>query len=142
MTDNLTAIRRSDNMRRIASKHTKPEMFVRRLVHGMGFRYRLHGEDLPGKPDLVFRGRRKAIFVHGCFWHQHERCIDGRIPRSKTEYWLPKLQRNIDRDASAIAQLNQMGWDVLIVWECELGNEKALDLTKERVSQFLARPRP
>jgi DNA mismatch endonuclease (patch repair protein) len=138
MTDNLTTQRRSDNMRRIASKHTKPEMLARRLIHGMGFRYRLHGKDLPGRPDLVFRSRRKVIFVHGCFWHQHEKCADGRTPRSNTEYWSPKLKRNVDRDMSVLIQLNQMGWGVLVVWECELSGAEAIKQTEEVVRRFLA----
>ena len=108
-------------MRRIRSKDTKPEMLVRRLIHGMGFRYRLHGLDLPGKPDLVFTSRRKVIFVHGCFWHMHGDpcCPDRREPQSNQEYWKPKLARNRRRDAEHLAALETIGWSVLTVWECE-----------------------
>lgn len=108
-------------MRRIRSKDTKPEMLVRRLVHGMGFRYQLHGLDLPGKPDLVFTSRRKVIFVHGCFWHMHGDpcCPDRREPQSNQEYWKPKLARNRRRDAEHLAALETIGWSVLTVWECE-----------------------
>lgn len=118
MADKLTKEKRSANMARIRDRDTKPEMVVRRLVHSMGYRYRLHRKDLPGKPDLVFGPRRKVIFVHGCFWHQHS-CRDGRIPASRQEYWEPKLRRNVERDAEAIRRLEQGGWRVLIVWECE-----------------------
>jgi DNA mismatch endonuclease, patch repair protein len=115
------AIGRSENMRRIRSKGTKPEMLVRRLVHGMGYRYRLHRPDLPGKPDLVFALRGKVIFVHGCFWHKHgdPRCPDRREPQSNQDYWKPKLARNRQRDAEHVAALEAAGWSVLTVWECE-----------------------
>lgn len=103
-------------------------MLVRRLVHGMGFRYRLHGLDLPGKPDLVFASRRKVIFVHGCFWHMHgdPRCSDRREPQSNQEYWNPKLAGNRQRDAENLAALEAAGWSVLTVWECETGDAIAL----------------
>jgi DNA mismatch endonuclease (patch repair protein) len=108
-------------MSKIRSTHTKPELIVRRLLHAAGYRYRLHRKDLAGKPDLVFAGRRKVIFVHGCFWHQHDAasCLDGRRPKSNTSYWEPKLTRNVDRDKTAVAQLEAEGWAVLTVWECE-----------------------
>lgn len=96
-------------------------MMVRSLVHSMGYRYRLHAPDLPGKPDLVFRSRKKVIFVHGCFWHQHGKssCLDGRMPKSRLEYWEAKLARNINRDQQNLEALLSMGWSVLTVWECE-----------------------
>lgn len=102
----------------------KPEMAVRRLVHALGYRFRLHQKDLPGSPDLVFPGRRKVIFVHGCFWHQHPHpnCRDARPPRSDNDYWGPKLARNAERDAFAEKELRKAGWDVLIVWECDVPN--------------------
>lgn len=96
---------RSENMRRIRSKDTAPEMAVRSLAHRLGYRYRLHRKDIPGKPDLVFPGRRKVIFIHGCFWHQHPGCREGRPPKSNTAYWLPKLERNMERDKDALARL-------------------------------------
>lgn len=107
-------------MRKIRSKDTSPEMAVRRLVHGMGFRYRLHVSTLPGKPDLVFPALRKIIEVRGCFWHQHKGCIEGRIPKSRIEYWKPKLSRNIQRDRDNEKRLKKLGWNVLTLWECDL----------------------
>lgn len=133
MADKLTPERRSANMAKIRAKHTKPEMLVRRMVHGMGFRYRLHRKDLPGKPDMVFGPRRKVIFVHGCFWHLHE-CRDGRIPSSRRDYWEPKLRRNAERDAEQLAALQAAGWQVLTVWECETKDRAALE---NRLADFL-----
>jgi DNA mismatch endonuclease (patch repair protein) len=105
----------------------------------MGFRYRLHRKDLPGKPDIVFVSRRKVIFVHGCFWHQHQDCRDGRMPRSNLGYWEPKLARNVQRDAQTSNALRTAGWDVLIVWECETGNVSALT---QRLKGFLESTMP
>jgi DNA mismatch endonuclease (patch repair protein) len=125
-------------MRRIRSKGMKPELVVRRMAHAMGFRYRLHVVSLPGKPDLVFPGRKKVIFVHGCFWHGHTepRCVDGnRRPRSNLDYWLPKLEGNQRRDKLHMQALAAMGWTVLIIWECEIKNVEGL---KTRLRQFLA----
>ena len=110
----------------IRSKDTKPEMTVRRLVHGMGFRYRLHGKHLPGKPDLVFAGKRKVIFVHGCFWHLHQCCANNRPPKSRQEYWKPKLERNAKRDEEVRSELRQAGWQTLVVWECEIAEPARL----------------
>ena len=136
MTDTVTAKRRSEIMANIRSKGMKPEMLVRRLVHSMGYRYRLHQKDLPGKPDLVFRGCRKAIFVHGCFWHQHadRSCRIARAPQSNTDYWLPKLARNVERDVEHQAKLQELSWDVLIIWECET---KEYDTLNQKISHFL-----
>jgi len=136
MADKISKARRSENMRRIKSKNMKPELIVRRLVHGMGYRYRLHRKDLPGKPDLVFGPKRKVIFVHGCFWHQHPsaHCVDARLPKSNTEYWSEKLGRNTLRDAASIAELEASGWQTLVVWECELSK---LDLVRQRLRSFL-----
>ncbi len=106
-------------MRRIRKKNTKPEMAVRRLAHRMGYRYRLHRRDLPGTPDIVFPRLRKAIFVHGCFWHQHACPLGAKKPSANPDYWLPKLARNVERDAEARAKLAAMGWEVLVIWECE-----------------------
>jgi DNA mismatch endonuclease (patch repair protein) len=122
MADKLSASRRSWNMARIPSKDTKPELAVRSLVHSLGYRFRLHRKDLPGKPDLVFPSRKKVIFVHGCFWHQHDdpACLDGRKPKSNSIFWDAKLQRNIIRDAAAQKALHEAGWKVLVIWECKV----------------------
>ena len=116
----------------------KPEMAVRRITHAMGYRYRLHRKDLPGKPDLVFPGRRKVIFVHGCFWHQHSdpACRIARRPKSNRQYWVPKLERTVARDAEHLTQLAELGWDVLVIWECEVKDNTE---TAERIRRFLKR---
>jgi len=121
---------RSENMRCIHSKNTKPELAVRHLVWGLGFRgYRLHRTDIPGKPDLAWLGRKMVIFVHGCFWHGHD-CTEGvRKPKSNQAYWVPKIERNRQRDVRDVASLEADGWLVLVVWECEL-KDKALLLGK------------
>jgi len=138
MADKITEERRSWNMSRIRSKDMKPEMVVRRLVHAMGYRYRLHRKDLPGKPDLVFGPRRKVIFAHGCFWHQHSdpACKIARIPKSKLEYWEPKLARNTERDRQRQVELKRQGWKVLVVWECET-KQKSLDNLSAKIRDFL-----
>jgi DNA mismatch endonuclease (patch repair protein) len=119
----------TERMQRIRKTDTKPEMIVRRLVHEMGYRYRLHQSDLPGSPDIVLTRHRKVILVHGCFWHRHA-CADGRkLPRSKPEYWAPKLERNRRRDEANIARLKELGWRVLVVWECEITNGRWLSKT-------------
>ena len=122
MADIVNEKRRSEIMGKIRSKGTKPEMTVRKLLHAMGYRYRLHVAGLPGKPDIVFPARRKVIEVRGCFWHQHEdpACGIVRQPKSNRDYWLPKLERNVERDAKQEAELRALEWDVLVVWECEV----------------------
>jgi DNA mismatch endonuclease (patch repair protein) len=117
--DPLTKAERSERMSRIRNADTEPEMIVRRLVHGMGYRFRLHARDLPGNPDLVFRPRKKVIFVHGCFWHQHG-CRQYRQPRTKRAFWEPKLARNKLRDAEVRKMLQMQGWKTMTVWECQL----------------------
>ncbi len=129
-------ISRSENMRRIRSKDTVPEIAVRSLVHSMGYRYRLHRKDIPGKPDLSFPRRRKVIFIHGCFWHQHSECREGRPPKSNAAYWLPKLRRNQARDKTALEQLAASGWEALVVWECETKDIPALT---NKLRSFLRR---
>jgi DNA mismatch endonuclease (patch repair protein) len=123
MTDTLTRAERSERMSRVKGRDTGPEWAVRRLVHGLGYRYRLHRKDLPGCPDLVFPSRRKVIFVHGCFWHRHPdpACKFARLPKSRLEFWVPKLERNRARDLHSQARLIDMGWQIMIVWECEVG---------------------
>ncbi len=121
-TDTLTPAARSERMSRIHGKDTKPEIKVRRLIHGMGYRYRLHRGNLPGRPDLVFSSRRKVIFVHGCFWHRHPdtRCKLARLPKSRLDFWRPKLESNRARDIENQKKLAEAGWQVLVLWECEL----------------------
>ncbi len=126
---------RSENMRAIRGKDTKPEMAVRRLVHGLGYRFRLHSPDLPGKPDLVFSARRKAIFVNGCFWHSHD-CKSGLIPRSNQDFWLPKLRQNKARDGKNLEALAELGWKALVIWQCELKDRRAL---RPKIKRFLGR---
>jgi DNA mismatch endonuclease (patch repair protein) len=133
--DTLTPAQRSERMSRVRSKDTKPEMRVRSLVHRMGFRYRLHDRSLPGNPDMVFPSRGKIIFVHGCFWHRHrDRCAFTRWPKSRLEFWKPKLEKNRQRDRVVRNKLRRLGWTVLVVWECEL---KEPDKLAERVRAFL-----
>ena len=116
---------RSRIMRAIKSRDTKPEMRTRRTVHGMGYRYRLHRKDLPGRPDIALRPRRKAIFVHGCFWHGHD-CAKGRLPKSRLDYWQPKVDKNRERDRTNEEQLKSLGWSVLTIWQCETKDLEAL----------------
>lgn len=123
-------------MRRIRSKDTAPELVIRRLVRSLGFTgYRLHRKDIHGKPDIAWVGRKRALFVHGCFWHAHD-CREGsRKPKSNKGYWLPKIERNRLRDAGHLPALRTMGWRVLVVWECELRNERKIT---KRLLRFLA----
>jgi DNA mismatch endonuclease (patch repair protein) len=120
-------------MRGFKSENTAPEMAVRRLAHQLGYRFRLHRKDLPGRPDMVFASKRKVIFVHGCFWHSHG-CGLTRVPRSNLEYWLPKLHRNRARDAKNIQALEATGWSLLVLWECEIKGQASL---ARRLKQFL-----
>lgn len=122
-------------MAAIKSKNTGPEVRVRKMLHAMGYRFRLHARELPGKPDIVFRTRRKAIFVHGCFWHGHEAgCSDSRSPKSNENYWNPKIAGNRERDLRHLAALREMGWKVLVLWDCEVASVDALS---ERLNRFL-----
>ena len=118
---------RSRVMRAVKSRDTKPEKLVRRIVHAMGYRYRLYRSDLPGKPDLVFPSRRKVIFVNGCFWHGHNCKRGARAPKTNTVYWNSKIARNMARDSRNEIQLKKLGWDTLIVWECTLSDHDKLE---------------
>lgn len=120
--DSVSREKRSEIMALVRAKDTRPEMAVRKLVWGLGYRYRLHRRDLPGCPDLVFSGRRKVIFVHGCFWHRHEGCALARLPKSRLDFWGPKLESNALRDRRNKRAPARQGWKVLTVWECELKN--------------------
>lgn len=133
-TDPLTPEQRRYTMSRVKGKDTEPELAIRKLVHSMGYRYRLHRKDLPGKPDIVFPGRRKVIFANGCFWHSHD-CRAGRNrPKTNLDYWHEKLEKNKKRDLQNQASLLEMGWDVLVVWECEVSDNDAL---RSRITNFL-----
>jgi DNA mismatch endonuclease (patch repair protein) len=126
MTDRITRANRSENMRKIRSAGMAPEMAVRLLVHGLGFRYRLNRHDLPGRPDLVFGPKKKVIFVHGCFWHAHE-CSRSHKPKSNKKYWNPKLLSNKQRDRRNILALKKAGWRSLVIWECETKNTPKIE---------------
>jgi DNA mismatch endonuclease, patch repair protein len=133
--DVLSPVERSARMALVRSKDTKPEWRVRRIVHALGFRYRLHSSSLPGKPDLVFPRLRKIIFVHGCFWHRHGvRCALTRMPKSRVEFWQAKLQANRKRDDKNLSRLRAAGWKVLTVWECQTEEAEVL---RTRVASFL-----
>lgn len=122
MADFMTTAQRSAHMAKIRSKDTKPELQLRRALHADGYRYRLHDRKLPGRPDLVFAGRKKVIFVNGCFWHGHDCPVGTRLPKSNTDFWADKRRRNRARDASQREQLNELGWAYLDVWECEVAS--------------------
>jgi DNA mismatch endonuclease (patch repair protein) len=134
LMDSLTPEQRSRQMARIRGRDTKPELVVRKLLHARGYRYRLHDKRLPGTPDLIFPGRNKVVFVHGCFWHMHADC--GRMPKSRLDFWRPKLEGNRARDTAKQEQLKGMGWDVLVVWECEL---RDLDRLVTKLIEFLGK---
>jgi DNA mismatch endonuclease (patch repair protein) len=134
MTDTFTPEMRSSIMRSVKARATGPEMKVRRLVWNLGFRYRLHAKDLPGKPDLVFRGRRKVIFVHGCFWHGHDCKRGSRVPVANSEYWRAKVAGNAARDAESCRRLQEAGWESLVIWECQLRDMEALST---KIKRFL-----
>jgi DNA mismatch endonuclease (patch repair protein) len=135
VTDHVDPAKRSLIMSAVHSKNTKPEMAIRKAVHSLGYRYRLHYADLPGKPDLVFPSRGKVIFVHGCFWHRHSKCRYATIPKTRTEFWQDKFCNNVTRDRRTRRKLKQLGWEVLTVWQCELKKPEKL---LERLNDFLA----
>jgi DNA mismatch endonuclease (patch repair protein) len=121
-------------MARVRGKDTAPEVLVRKLIYKMGYRYRLQGRDLPGNPDIVFKSRKKVIFIHGCFWHGHDCRAGKKRPKSNIEYWLPKLDRTRARDAKNQEQLLEMNWDFLVLWECQLKDKAALS---ETISKYI-----
>ena len=126
MTDIVDSRRRSEMMAGIKGRDTKPELVVRRIAHRLGFRFRLHRKDLPGRPDLVFPRHRLAVFVHGCFWHRHEECRYSYTPRSRVEFWMEKFTQNVDRDRRDQEALQDLGWQVLVIWECETRDEETV----------------
>ena len=134
MSDRISPEARSRNMSRIRNANTGPEMIVRRLVHSMGHRYRLHRRDLPGCPDVVFPVMKKAIFVHGCFWHRHEGCKYAYTPKSRENFWITKLEGNRIRDKENLVKLEGLKWKTLVIWECETDD---LDLLRKRFQVFL-----
>jgi DNA mismatch endonuclease (patch repair protein) len=129
-----SAEERSRIMRAVKDRNTGPELTVRRLAHAMGFRFRLYRKDLPGKPDLAFPRLRKAVFVHGCFWHGHDCARGARIPANNRIYWVGKIARNKSRDEAALKSLKMLGWKALVIWECELRNSAQL---RTRLERFL-----
>ncbi|WP_341482677.1 DNA mismatch endonuclease Vsr [Microvirga solisilvae] len=133
MADRIDKQRRSRNMSLIRSKDTKPEIMVRKLLHRKGARFRLSNHSLPGSPDIVLPGRQLAIFVHGCFWHRHEGCRRTTTPASNKEFWLQKFSDNLRRDAEAIAKLQGMGWNVVVIWECETMKPRVLESTVDEL---------
>jgi DNA mismatch endonuclease (patch repair protein) len=134
VVDSLTPEERSEIMARVRSKNSRPEVFVRRLVYALGYRYRLHQRDLPGSPDLVFRPRQKVIFVHGCFWHRHTKCALARMPKSRVDFWSEKLEGNRRRDERNKRALAREGWRVLTIWECQIRNASRLEA---KIRRFL-----
>lgn len=137
MTDRVSEETRGFIMSSVRSKDTWPELAVRKLLHGLGYRYRLHKRELPGSPDIVFQKRKKVIFVHGCFWHGHL-CRYGRLPKSKIEYWESKIAKNQERDRMNIHKLGRLGWNVRVIWQCELKN---IDSVGKRLIRFLGSAR-
>ncbi len=129
---------RSRMMAAIPARDTKPELTVRRLIHRLGYRYSLHGTDLPGRPDIVFPKRRKVIFVHGCFWHRHDSCAFAYDPKSRVEFWRQKFRANVERDARVLNELRGRGWEPLVIWECECRQTAQL---AECLVGFLGAPR-
>ena len=128
--------KRSQIMSRVSGKNTKPEIAVRSLLHNLGYRFRLHRKDLPGKPDITLPKHKKVIFVHGCFWHGHADCSRSKRPATNEEFWHEKLDKNIERDKATVNSLKELGWDVLTVWTCEVKDTNKL---KNKLLSFLGR---
>lgn len=139
MVDSISPAERSRVMAAVRGKNTRPELIVRSLIHRMGYRFRLHRKGLPGRPDLVFPGRRSVIFVHGCFWHRHTKpsCPLARLPKSRLDFWAAKLETNRKRDSMNVERLNHLGWRVFVIWECEL---KDMEKVQRSVRRFLDAP--
>lgn len=133
MTDTVSKERRSEIMRRIPRKNTKPEMIVRSTAHALGYRFRVAYKKLPGSPDVIFPGKRIVIFVHGCFWHGHEKCSLARVPKTNSEYWVQKVAKNSQRDARVIEELRALGWKSFLIWECETKDRSALEKKLKKI---------
>lgn len=131
--DIMSPAKRSALMGRIRGKNTKPELFVRRLLHRLGYRFRTHSKELPGRPDIVFSARRRVVFVHGCFWHRHD-CDRAYVPKTRSEFWQRKFRRNVERDREDQDRLQSLGWQVLVIWECEINPDGDLE---KRLTDFL-----
>jgi len=141
--DTFPPEKRSEIMRRVHSTDTTPERLVRSLLHKLGYRFRIHRLDLPGKPDIVLPKRRTVVFVHGCFWHRHQDCPHATTPASRREYWLPKFKRTVDRDRKNQEELQESGWNVVVVWECETMDLKKLsERISGRIAQYPANSNP
>lgn len=136
MVDTRTPEQRRQIMQSVGQRNTGPEVTVRRALHRLGYRFRLHRKSLPGRPDIVFPSRRKVVFIHGCFWHGHN-CAKGRLPKSRLEYWIPKIETNKVRDERNVNELRKAGWESLVVWQCELAR---IDETVGTISRFLGPP--
>jgi DNA mismatch endonuclease (patch repair protein) len=135
MTDHLSSTARSALMASVLGKNTQPEIVIRKLVHALGFRFRLHRKSLPGCPDLVFPSKRKVVFVHGCFWHRHKGCKRATTPKTHTDFWLKKFESNTSRDQRNLDALSEAGWGTLVIWECSL---KDIDRTADILQRFLS----
>lgn len=137
MVDTLSPGQRSERMSRIRGRDTAPELALRRALHGLGLRYRLHSAKLPGRPDIVFPSRRAAVFVHGCFWHRHGNCRIATSPKSNTPFWEAKFERNVERDLQNGERLRELGWTVIVAWECELSVPAKAKATAKKVAELL-----
>ena len=137
MVDTLTPAQRSERMSRIRSGDTKPEIVLRKALHKLGFRFRVHGTRLPGKPDIVLTKYKTAIFVHGCFWHRHPGCKVATTPKSNTDFWTDKFARNVERDERVVQQIEDGGWRVIIVWECDVDSPLKATSVATRIASVL-----
>ncbi|TSA26059.1 DNA mismatch endonuclease Vsr [bacterium] len=135
MTDIFTSNKRSDIMKKIGPKNSKQELFIRKLIFSLGYRYRLHSNDLPGKPDLVFPKYKKVIFINGCFWHHHI-CNRGKLPETNKEFWKKKILGNVTRDKANYNKLKELGWKILVIWQCEI-KTKNIEYLQQKIKSFL-----
>jgi len=135
--DKISREARSEVMRRVKNKNTRPELLIRHLLHRRGFRFRLHRPDLPGRPDIVFPKHKKILLIHGCFWHRHEKCKRSTTPADNADYWRVKFERNVARDLEIIAALTDLGWHVRVVWECDIKDRKKIDGLIDELTAWL-----